>query len=303
MIFTSKRCYLNILTQLMSKDKLINANYYLLDQENNINQLNNVKFNGSYQIVPEIDDMLLDLSVDEGLSRYNISIPPSRILDPAPFETNLLVSGGNNVDTVVSKFVKSLNQPDTLLMVYNFMFRKKTNGNNLQIVMYNSDETVVNYGHLICQYLSHNFGCDIIFVDAQYRQRDLVGQPKYVGNKANAEKVMKEVRDFDIKSAYLQMVSGGVRLDNTNNNLTTWLAQFDFHNLVYIYNLLWPDDPLPPDNYTVERMIQIIISASVSSFGERKQSVFDSMYSMSTFNEILDQYDEGDSDDFEFIGH
>lgn len=300
MIFTSKRCYLNILTQLMSKDKLLNANYYMLDQLNNNYHMNNVKFNESDQIVP---DDIPDLLFDSGLSKYNINIPSSSILDPTPFETNLLVSGGNNADTVVSKFVKSLNQPDTLLTVYNFMFRKKTKGNNLQIVMYNSDETVVNYGHLICQYLSHNFGCDIIFMDAQYRQSDLVGQPKYVGNKANAEKVMKEVRDFDIKSAYLQMVSGGVRLDNTNNNLTTWLAQFDFHNLVYIYNLLWPDDPLPPDNYTVERMIQIIISASVSSFGERKQSVFDSMYSMSTFNEILNQYDEGDSDDFEFIGH
>ena len=169
--------------------------------------------------------------------------------------------------------------------------------------MYNCDETIIRYGHLICQYLSHNFGCDIIFVDAQYRQRDLVGQPNYVGNKANAEKIIKEIRDFDIKSKFLQMVQGGVRIDNTANNLTTWLAQFDFHNLVYIYNLLWPDDPLPPDNYTVERMIQIIISASISSFGERKQSVFDSLYSTSAFNDILNQYDESDADDFEFIGH
>lgn len=300
MIFTSKRCYLNILTQLMSKDKLLNANYYMLDQLNNNYHMNNVKFNESDQIVP---DDIPDLSFDSGLSKYNINIPSSSLLDPTPFETNLLVSGGNNADTVVSKFVKSLNQPDTLLMVYDFLFRKKTKGNNLQIVMYNCDETIIRYGHLICQYLSHNFGCDIIFVDAQYRQRDLVGQPNYVGNKANAEKIIKEIRDFDIKSKFLQMVQGGVRIDNTANNLTTWLAQFDFHNLVYIYNLLWPDDPLPPDNYTVERMIQIIISASISSFGERKQSVFDSLYSTSAFNDILNQYDESDADDFEFIGH
>ena len=60
--------------------------------------------------------------------------------------------------------------------------------------MYNCDDTIIRYGHLICQYLSHNFGCDIIFVDAQYRQRDLVGQPNYVGNKANAEKIIKEIR-------------------------------------------------------------------------------------------------------------
>ena len=284
----------------MSKDKLLNANYYMLDQLNNNYHMNNVKFNESDQIVP---DDIPDLSFDSGLSKYNINIPSSSLLDPAPFETNLLVSGGNNVDTVVSKFVKSLNQPDTLLMVYDFLFRKKTKGNNLQIVMCNCDDTIIRYGHLMCQYLSHNFGCDIIFVDAQYRQRDLVGQPNYVGNKANAEKIIKEIRDFDIKSKFLQMVQGGVRIDNTANNLTTWLAQFDFHNLVYIYNLLWPDDPLPPDNYTVERMIQIIISASISSFGERKQSVFDSLYSTSAFNDILNQYDESDADDFEFIGH
>ena len=32
MIIVSKRCYLNILTQLLDRDTLINANYYILDQ-------------------------------------------------------------------------------------------------------------------------------------------------------------------------------------------------------------------------------------------------------------------------------
>ena len=61
--------------------------------------------------------------------------------------------------------------------------------------------------------------------------------------------------------------------------------------LIHLYELIWPMDPLPQGNYSVEQLREIIIHKSV---GMRKPTMYDkidNLYAADAFYQMANEYD------------
>ena len=265
MIVTSKRCFLNILTQLWPAERLLNANYYIGDQKTHgshsmindqlsFNEFGQLVKNNSIQEVPDIF-----------AGRYNIST--SNCLDPEPYRIDFTLAMGNSEDLGTSseeRFIDScLNNPTTFMNVYKFLFRYQLAGNGIQILIFNSDENVCQFGHIICQYLSTNFGVDIVFLDPKFRKK-CRGLEQYAGNKELGAKTIRDVRDYEMVYEFSMAVTNST-CSGSVNNITMLLSTWDFPALMHLYGLLYPNDPIPPGNYTEDHIREILISRATAN--------------------------------------
>ncbi len=263
MIVTSKRCFLNVLTQLWNAERLLCANYYVGDQSatNGFASFNDqIGYNEFGQLISRSDPQS---SAVPFASRWHVKM--SKCLDPEPFRAQQLIVGydENEYSCAEERFVTNhLNNPDTLLNVYNFLFKDPLEGNGIQILMFNDDSNLLTFGHIICQYLSINFGCDITFIDPAYRP-DCRGYTSYKGDKQLGLKTIKDVRDYDLLLNFSQAVSQSSYF-NSVNNLRLFLGELDFGKTMYLWTLLWPNDPLPPGNYTIDHVREMIIGRCTS---------------------------------------
>lgn len=269
MIVTSKRCFLNILTQLWTPERLLNANYYVGDQVA-VNGFANFNeqygFNEYGQMVSKSDP---SRAASPFASQWHIKM--SKCLDPEPFRAQQLIMGSseNDYGSPEERFIHShLNNPDTFLSVYNFLFKDPLEGNGIQILIFNDDPNLLDFGHIICQYLSMNFGVDIVFIDPQYRPK-CRGCTTYTGDKQMGQKTLKDIRDYDLLFNFNQAVSQSSYF-NTVNNVRVFLGELDINDTMYLYTLLFPNDPLPPGNYTIDHVREIIIGRCTASTMDRK---------------------------------
>lgn len=272
MIVTSKRCFLNVLTQLQKADTLLNSNYYIGDQAsgtNNVSINDNTTFNDFGQLVQQSGVVQLT-------SKYYIK--SNNVMNPEPHVTHHAVMGADDSDFASAEegYIDHLNKPDTFLAVYNFLFKDQLQGNGQQIFMLNDDENMLRFGHIICQYLSTNFGVDIVYIDPAYRP-NCRGCTQYPGNKVIGEKTIKDVRDYDLIFSFQQSLSQS-ELTGTLNNIRTFVGSMSIENVVYLYNLLWPNDPLPPGNYSIDHIREIIIGRAVDAVGVRKEAAFQNLF-------------------------
>ena len=205
MILCSKRVYLNVLTQLWDRDTLLNANYYILDQ-------NNTGLGGvSTRISYDENGNLVQENNDSISSKYNIKSIRGNVLDPTVYRTTFLTSEGESPEQAICNYViKELDKDGNKYLIWDTLFSSELKGNKIQIGIYLDDETLIDFGNLICQYLSHNFGCDIIFLDAMCR-KNVFGQPFYPGNKQNGLRMSDYLRDYKL-------------LNDFQTNLTTSLS-------------------------------------------------------------------------------
>ena len=288
MIVTSKKCFLNVLTQICDADTLLNANYYIADvrsPDGSVQLSDSMKYNEYGQLVHAVEPAS-PYSLSPSIGRYNIHYGSGE-LDPSIYITNTLVGLGEAYDNPVERFVKHLNATDTFLSVYDYLFSKSLKGNGLQILIYCDEEAVTGpYVDLACQYLAQNFGSDISFIDPQYRP-NVQGSVEYVGNKVLAKKVIDDIRDTKYVINFQQAVSSS-GCDACINNLQVYLNQFDVHQMIYLYNLLFPDAPLPPDNYTQDHVKQIIIGRVSSQI---PKNPYTNIAMTEDYAELLRQYD------------
>lgn len=258
MIVTSKRCFLNVLVQLWQPERILNANYYVGDQNatNGFASFNDqIGYNEFGQLISKSDPNSVSTPFS---TQWHVRM--AKYLDPEPFRAQQIIVGANEseYDSPEERFVKShLNNPDTLLNVYNFLFKDQLEGNGIQILIFNDDPNLLQFGHIICQYLSINFGVDITFIDPAYRP-NCRGYTKYYGDKAVGMKTIKDIRDYDLLFNFSQAVSQS-SFFNTVHNLRTFLEEMDFERTMYLWTLLWPNDPLPPGNYTLDHVREMII--------------------------------------------
>ena len=75
------------------------------------------------------------------------------------------------------------------------------------------------------------------------------------------------------------------------SNLTVFLNSFNFHELIYLYNLVFPEAPLPPDNYTTDHLKQIIIGRVTQNMPENR---FNNLFVSDEYIDLLSQYDNED---------
>ena len=288
MFLTSKRCFLNVMTQFMSAEDLLNANYYIIDQRSPdrvVDLSDQMRYNEDGQLVvePARSNGVVSLG-----TRYNVKYGTGE-LDPTPFMCDMLVSVGETYADPHDRFIKHLNNTDTILSVYQFLFKSQLRGNGLQIMVIYDDNIVEKFGHVICEYLSKNFGADIKFIDPIYR-KNVVGNQEYFGDKAYAEKFIRDVRDMELLMAFHQAVSMSGYSESVSN-LTVFLNSFNFHELIYLYNLVFPEAPLPPDNYTTDHLKQIIIGRVTQNMPENR---FNNLFVSDEYIDLLSQYDNED---------
>lgn len=280
MIVTSKRCYLNILTQIMTKDQLLEAQYYIADltdgslggSKNNSSNISGVTQDEDGNYVPVQQNQTQDPRFK--MSKFDITYGDGS-LSPTVFQTTFSLRGETEaVPNPVGRFVNHINNtPEVYLRLYRDLVQR-SEPDKLQIMIFYDEETVKHYVHHVCELLSNSFGFDIIFIDPQYRQVD--GRVNYVGNKVRAEQVIHEVRDFSLLKAF-EAADCQTSDIASKSNLTSYLCGFETcEDLIYLYNLLWPEDPLPAGNYILEDLREIIIRKRLST-RKRAYDQFDNL--------------------------
>jgi hypothetical protein len=296
MIVTSKRCFLNILTQLWPAERLLNANYYVGDQRTSSNYTQNVNINS--QVSFDQFGQLVRNSTDHELpqvfaGRYNIKT--SDCLNPEPFRVEseyVMGASSQSGMTCEERFKKNnLDNPDTFLNVYKFLFREPLAGNGIQILMFNDYENMLRFGGIICEYLSVNFGVDIVFLDRLYNDK-CSGMPNYVGNKELGIKTIRDIRDYEMVSEFAMSVTQSTYTGSVAN-ITMLLSTFEFNELMRLYHLLYPNDPIPPGNYTEEHIREILISRATANM---KVDHMFSNITLQDWTNILDRIDNENVD-------
>ena len=293
MIVTSKRCFINVLAQFMDMQTLSQANYYVIDVRDNPNTMT---FNQQLRY-DEFGRLVADNTPTmtmPGLSRYHIKYGKGE-LDPSPNMTTFLASSMYCDADPISSFINHLNQSDTMLAVYQFLYGDRVKGNGLRIVLIYNEDVVRYYGHIICSYLAKNFGEDISFIDAQFRPQLVKGLPEYQGDKAFAAKTIHDLQDYNLIMQFNQEITQ-IGYDESINNLTVWLNTFSPQDLMHLYELIFPNDPLPSGNYTTDHIKQIIlgrVSESIpkTPFSERFGNLYMSDAYLESLQTELDQLD------------
>ena len=291
MILCSKRVFLNVLTQIWTRDLLLNANYYILDQGTGGRSQSKLRASDSGGF--EVYNNLNTRNALVAGSGYNIHYIEGSVLNPSVYETTLLTEGIEA--NVYQAFIKELEKDSSKAAIHSSLFQKELDGNKIQICIYFSDSIIVDYGNLICQYLAKNFGCDIVFLDYLCRS-NIRGQAFYQGDKTNAVNIIKQIRDYNLLEDFRQNLTTS-NLSKTSN-LDVWLRHKEWDELIYLYGLLFPDDPLTPGDYTDEMLKRIIIGKCThGQYVDRNTTVGNLIYSTTDlFGDLLDQYDA--SDDF-----
>ena len=290
MIVTSMRCYLNIVTQFSDLQTLLNANYYMGDTrtpDGSVQLSDSLKYNEEGQLVVESS---VDNMPSPSIGRYNIKYGSGE-LDPTPYITNVLVGIGETYADPYQRFIQHLNSTDTMVSTYDFLFSHELKGNKLQILIFRDDEIIKDFGHIICSYLAYNFGQDITFIDPMYRP-DVKGQNQYVGDKNVGRKNIDDIRDAKLLINFNQAVCQTGR-DECFSNLTVYLNAFNPQQLMHLYNLLFPNDQLPPDTYTTEHIKRIIIGRVSDQI---PKSNFQNIFFSDDYIKMLERYEQEEED-------
>lgn len=296
MIITSKRCFLNILTQLMDANTLLNATYYMIDSKSatgNVNIDESLKYDENGKLVV-VNNQTINPMMNP-MSRYHINYSNGE-LDPTPYTTSLITLDDVN-NSQASAFKKYLDNPSSAVNVYNWLFKNKLKGNQLQILIISDDINTKKFGDIICNYLSNNFGVDITFVDPKFRP-NIPGKEFYQGNKERARMFIKETLDYDLLTRFEQAVSqcGG---PESISNLVVFLNSLDSVGIVKLYRLLFPNDELQNGIYHVEHIKQIIIGRTSRTIPTQK---FENLYSTEQLFKMLEEYENNkymNDDDFD----
>ena len=294
MILCSRRAFLNVLTQIWTRDLLLNANYYILDQAYGGRQQSKLRAsdNGGFEVYNNLNTRNA-LAAGSG---YHIHYIEGSALNPSVYESTILTEG---IETnVYQAVINELEKDSTKWAIHSSLFEKELEGNKIQICIYFTDSIVVDYGNLICQYLAKNFGCDIVFLDYLCRS-NIRGQAFYPGDKVNAMNVIKQVRDYNLLDDFKQNLTSSNL--SKSANLEVWLRHKEWDELIYLYGLLFPDEPLVPGDYTDEMLKRIIIGKCTQGYTvDRTSTVGNLLYSTTDlFGDILDQYDTSEYDDMD----
>lgn len=302
MIVCSQTCFLNILTQMYPKETLLNAAYYIADltgpggmshlNPNNVeNQMMyteemTYKYNEDGQLVKTGSPVKIDT-----LQKYHITYTGGA-LNPTSFMTTLKMGPELSGTTPEMRYVKSLQNTDSAIEIYHDLFYSKPRGNGLQILIYQNENICRKFGWITCEFLSSCFGADVIYIDAKYR-RKIAPQSRfeYKGNKEYAMNVfLPRIRDAELLGRFKTNMTSS-NLKECMSNITSMLNVMNWAQLIHLHDLIWPLDPLPQGNYSVEQLREIIIHKSL---GGRKPTVYDNLdnlYAANAFYQMANEYD------------
>ena len=257
----SKRVFLNVMCPLTPKSVLLNANYYIADckSPSKVNDETDTYFD-------EIEQRWIQKSKPRTIeaTQFNIKYGLG-CLNQSSYVTSLMSDGVDPEADVCKRIIERMYSLNTMQEIFEDLYLAQRKGNGVLFVIYYSDEYIINFGHLTAEFLAYNFGEDITFVDPTYRSY-VKGQSVYKGDKERAKFVEAQLREASMFVGYkaaLKKVANGEDIIECIEGLTEHMKSFTFNDCVQLYNILWPNDPLPRGNYTVEQLKDLIITRSV----------------------------------------
>lgn len=298
MILCSKLVFLNVVTQLLDYDTLLNANYFIVDRTlstgdygdsgsgqyaqiaanaPHLNQFGELVYGDDDDTNSNLDG-LLDFSFDDdrttsntsktraGLHPYHIHYVD--IFGTSQYYTMAVTEIQKAFQDPVDVLIRDLNHTQKLKNVYQSIYQEPLEGNGLQILIMYDDYGCQQYGGIIASYLAELFGSDVMFIDAQYRAKTN-GQVFYKGNQARARAFVQSLRDqitIDAIKSTVQSAAFGSCMNNLEqlfNNKTITIE-----DMFRVYNLLFPNDPLPVGEYTLDQIKMIVIKRVMHAAGK-----------------------------------
>lgn len=269
MIVTSLRCYLNILAQLMTAEELLDAQYYIADKVGILHFSESTQYDqetDQYVQVKETSDKAQPFMIKYANDTNNLSMFPYFTTSSLPSDT---ITGSRDPR---ARYVAMRLKNEAVLMSLYSEFIANIRKDKLVIVIF-MDEATVRYGAgLACEMFSQEFGQDVTFIDPQYRPY-VQGRVTYVGNKERAEIVIPEIRKKMQITGFMSAVTK-TNFESNMNNINEFLTAYtEIPDAIELYNLLWPDDPLPAGNYTLADVKELIIQRALSERSPDHQRV------------------------------
>lgn len=292
MIVTSKRCFINCFAQFMDHRQLVETNYYILDVSNGVS--NSITFNKTVEYDDEGNQIIREVPAPTAptIERFHIHYS-NGALDPSNCVLNSVV--GVDASKITERdalkiYKDNLTQPGTIGDAYDWFYgRNKPVGNGLMVVIINKEDNVRVFGHTICEFLAYFLGEDVEFIDAQIRPEWIPGYPRYKGNKAFAEQLLRDQRDYALYQNFIGMVST-MGDQETRYNLTTLLDTLNPNGLMHLYELLYPNEPLPPGNYTTAQVKEILIGKTLERLPPQQR--MPNLYTSNAYlDSIIDEID------------
>lgn len=266
MIVTSMRCYLNILTQMMTKEQLLTAQYYICDKTGIVIPTDNWGWD------PETEQYIKresnDVSPQDRASEYCIGYATSASTMAI---TEFLTTHSIDIDHLskskdpIERYKAYIGTEAFRLSLYNNMLRN-IRKDKLYIMIFTDDVTVRYCGDIVCQMLSQVFGQDVTFIDPQYRPY-VRGRLSYPGNKEYGlkyiENLIKRGQIFGYIAALSNMQYVGCESSDVGQ-ITAYLSAFEtVEEMIDFHNSLFPDEGLPPGQYTRADVEEIIIQKTL----------------------------------------
>lgn len=277
MIFVmSKRVYLNVVCQSMTKDVLLNANYYIADRTtpDRVREAVHGTFkciNGQWYNTDDLEESQHIKKATVFNIRYGTGC-----LNPGPYVTSFLVHDNETEQDFLKRMKETLTTFNNMRQIMEEIYLPARRGNGILFMIFMNDDNIINFGDMICQHLVDYFGEPITFLDPKYRP-NIRGKEHYECNNIEfVQRVTKDLRDSIQVADFLAAVSQTQDFSDPSTNVTEFLAGVDsVKDLIHLYELLWPDDPLPRGKYSRASVIEIInakILDSKSTFAQSKQN-------------------------------
>ena len=322
MILCSKLVFLNVVTQLMKAEDILNANYFIVDRTLSTGSHSNGQYASIASSAPHLNsfgelvygddddtDGLLDFSYSDedsapaymksstttSLHPYHIHY--ADIFSTSQYYTMATTEVQRSFENPADILIRDLNHTEKLKNVYQEICQVPLEGNGLQILIMYDDYGCQKYGGIIASHLSELFGYDVTFVDAQYR-RDVNGHVYYPGNKQRAKQFIQELRDritIEAIRSTVETAAFGSCMNNLEqlfNNKTITIE-----DMFRVYNLLFPNDPLPVGEYTLDHIKRIIIGRVMHAAGKTgEQKSLDELglsnigMGMYSFKQMLEEF-------------
>lgn len=283
----TKRVFLNVLTQLMDAQTLVDANYYIADQaskDGNSGTGANSCEEYYYNDKGELCSRPFVMIGSSNLTPYHVTYNTG-VMDPTKLNSQILTSTLGR--TPFESYHNMLISNEGLLDTYQFLYEKKPVGNEQRFLIFTRD-TSLPYMHIVCEYISRYFGEDVVFVDREYRS-DVPGNVNYTGDRENAMSIFPKIRVYKTLKNIEELVTDYQYNVKDRANLETYFSVLPIEELFRLHEILFPHDPLQPGNYTQDQVAYIITEKLI----ERSPKLLNNTF---TIEDISGLYD-GMSDD------
>ena len=284
---------MNAIVPTTDKETLLCSHYYILD-------VYDERFSNS---VSYGDDGGIQINSHKCNNNYRIEYV-HEIFNPTPHTSDIQyinTPGGPCLANKQASFMKHLMNTDTMYKTYNKLFSSNQISEYPKILIMFDERNIIDYGSMIATYLSNVFGVDIDFIDEPLRPNVFgIKNGHYAGNVNQGRMTIRNCKNRKIFKDFKLMIDENSR-ENTYENLMSQLTSYSTEDLIYIYNIIFPDKPLCRGVYTRDDMFTILTGAMCDCIDFRSGSNYEDLSdSIGTYEQQLSEWEQMMEEDYRY---